>query len=104
MTISVENKTETKMIYTCSEHGVLTESICRYCDKCPHGVSSYGHCEKCNDFDWLNAQVNRAEFQDLVKSCAYFGGPYRRSPYPRQFVTTSILQLVLNEFRILKGW
>lgn len=94
----------TKIQYTCSEHGHIGESRdCPFCDKCPHGITRNGHCDKCNDFDWLHAPINRAEFEKIVKENMRIG-PTRRSPYPRQYVVADLLPILLAEFKKMKGW
>lgn len=94
----------TTKTYVCSEHGPIDAPICPRCDKCPHNKTLNEHCDKCNDFNWQHDPVTDAEFNDLyAQAHNWIMGPYRHSPYPRQYSVVNILLLVLAEYRKLRG-
>lgn len=92
--------------YECSEHGHLGVSCggkCPYCDKCSHGKMATQVCNECNDFKWIDGPLTRKEFETILSYQNHNLG-WRYSPYPRQYTTVSLLNILLNEYRKHKGW
>jgi hypothetical protein len=105
---------ESKPILKCTIHGKLRDGDkdCSQCDVCQHGVSRNGHCEGCCQElgnDWATKEISKDEFKNLLR---YFGskgshwgeGPWRHPDYLRNYTVTSVLQVLLKEYAIQRGW
>ena len=92
--------------YRCSEHGAIQGSECRFCDKCEHGITANGHCEKCKEKygrAWANEPIDRKEF-DWIRRQVGSCGLYRSNPHPRCFETLNLVDKMVLEYGRFRGF